>query len=86
MHASGYTPCMANINFTDEDLVRIDAAIASGELLVAFGGGGSAGKVRYRDMKDLIYARQLIANTLDAQAGKEVPCAKICTMLPVSNL
>ena len=64
------------------DLDRIDATIASGELLVAF----DSGKVRYRNLDELLKIRQLIWNTIQAGKGVAVPCIKTCNLVPVSNL
>ena len=49
--------------FTSDNLAAIDAAIASGELRVSFNGRD----VTYRNMADLLKARQTIAAELASQ-------------------
>lgn len=68
--------------WTQADLDRIDAAIARPELLVAY----DSGKVRYKDQLDLIKARRLIYNSIQLEAGKDVPCLTVCSLSPGSNL
>jgi len=68
--------------FSKEDLDRIDAAIASGELLVMH----DQSKIRYRNMGELLSARRLIFNTLRRAAGHPVPCANVCRVFPTRNI
>lgn len=73
---------MATSNWTSDDLKRIDAAIASGELLVAF----DSGKVRYRNLDELLKIRQIIWDSIQASKGNPPQCIKTCQLVPVSNL
>lgn len=73
---------MATSNWTNDDLARIDAAIASGELLVAF----DSGKVRYRNLDELLQIRLIIWESLQAAKGNPPNCLKVCQLVPVSNL
>ena len=52
--------------FTQNDLAGIDAAIASGELIVRTADGK---QVTLRSMSELLQARQLIANSMAAAAA-----------------
>jgi roadblock/LC7 domain-containing protein len=51
--------------FTAAQLAALDAAIASGELMVQYDGK----RVEYRSMDDLLKARAFVAAQLEAQAN-----------------
>ncbi|SAI58949.1 Uncharacterised protein [Bordetella ansorpii] len=53
-------------SYTQQDLERINKAIASSQLEVQY----RDKRVKYRDMDELIKARTVIQNDLDSAAGK----------------
>lgn len=52
--------------FTETDLVALEAAIKSGELSVRVGDR----TIQYQSMNDLLRARRMIKDELDAAAGR----------------
>jgi len=70
------------MSFTPADLDALDRAIAGSELLVAY----DSGKVRFRNLSELLVQRHLIYNYLRRQAGYQVPCARVCNTLPVRDI
>ncbi|MFW6040112.1 MAG: phage head-tail joining protein [Gemmatimonadota bacterium] len=55
-------------NFTDQDLARIDKAIAQGALSVEFADGRT---VQFSTFKELVARRNFIARQLGEQAGRQ---------------